>query len=128
MAVGSFGSIDFIIPELRGQELEGEINWVEIPTLSGYPRLQRVGDELRKITLNIVFDGHSGTSPKDRMQALRNRADLGLREALVIGNEAYGDYLIKSYRVTYVETFDNGHPRKIEMRLDLWQAPEAAFS
>lgn len=128
MTVGSFGTVEFIIPELLGQELSGDINWIEIPMLSGFPKLQRVGDKLRNFELTIRLDSYSGTSPRDRMQILRNRADLGLREPLNIGNEAYGDYLIKSYRVIYRETFDNGHPKLIEMTLNLWQAPTASFS
>ncbi|NJM69239.1 MAG: hypothetical protein HC862_02865 [Scytonema sp. RU_4_4] len=56
LVAGSFGSITFIVPEIMNTEYEEYAEYIQVPVISGYPRLHKLGDPLYELALTLRFD------------------------------------------------------------------------
>ena len=122
LVAGSFGSITFLVPEIMNTEYEEYAEYIQVPVISGYPRLHKLGDPLYELALTLRFDsGFTGlsynTSAKDKLDLLRAEIGSTTPKALTLNGVNLGNYLVKKINWTVLQTAGTGKPIKIDAKV-----------
>jgi phage protein U len=102
--------------------------YAEHKVVEAPPRLQWIGDELEKISIDMRFHA-AFTNPAIQMLALHSAAQDHQARALVFGNGVFrGYFVIESLEETHSQLADDGSYIAIEARLELHEwVPGADF-
>jgi phage protein U len=102
--------------------------YAEHKVVEAPPRLQWIGDELEKVSIDLRFHA-AFTNPAIQMQALQAAAEDHQARALVFGNGVFrGYFVIESLEETHSQLADDGSYIAIEARIELHEwVPGADF-
>lgn len=79
--------------------------WAEHNMISGKPKSEYIGSDLRSANMTIVLSAEHGVKPRSTIEAIERAVETGEVFPLVIGGKRVGDY---SWRITSMsETWDN---------------------
>lgn len=123
MTIGSFGSINFGVPELLDQNFSDRFNYVIIDKVSGYPAIQKVGDDLGTKTIRLRFNHTYNTNPFNAFNALRTAALGSIPETLILVNRDWGKHVITSIDWSVALTTVEGEPYEIDASVNFLHTP-----
>lgn len=125
MPIGSFGSVNFQIPELLTQKFREEFNFIEIPKLSGYPSVQLVGDRLSRKTVELRFhyEYNINPNPQAAFGALRSQANTGNAWGLILANTNWGLHVISAIDWSVAFCTEEGEPYQIDASVTFLHCP-----
>jgi phage protein U len=124
MRLGCLGDIVFEFSEQHANtfsELKRQRTWkyAEHDIIKGKARLQKLGRQLDAISLTGKFVDYF-CSPLEELRRLTEEAeDKKDPLVLVLGDEAFGEFVIESIQDSWRETDGNGNPRVIEFEITL---------
>jgi phage protein U len=125
----TLGEIIFLVlTSFESFRSTSEYRYAEHKVVEAPPRLQWIGDELEKISIDLQFHV-AFTNPATRMLALQAAAEDHQARALVFGNGVFrGYFVIESLEETHSQLADDGSYIAIDARLELHEwVPGADF-
>lgn len=112
---GSFGSITFIVPEVRKIRIKEPSGYIEIPIINGYSRLHTMGDPLNEVTVDFRFSSMPGVgynvSAWDKLTLLRNQRGSTTSQVLTLCGTNLGSRVVKE--ITWEALSQAGNMRPI---------------
>lgn len=134
---GHFGDLLFFMPYLRTMyaqlgsiifqgligfrslDHQAEANLVELPLIDGKPLLQKVGDNLDKISFDVLFHV-AFCDPEAQISALDNARRNGNVLPFILGNgRNLGDFVVRSTNTSQKQTDANGNIREATVSVEL---------
>lgn len=95
--IGTFGSLSFVVSDKTVRTFQ-ELQWDISAKYATHDRhlkrdlLEFLGPETEGISLPIKFSVFLGTNPLKEIEKLRETAETGRAERLVLGGHVYGSY------------------------------------
>ena len=88
--------------------------------------LEKVGDEPDTITLEIKLLRELGTNPEEEIERIRDYIKAGYQDALIIGSEVLGEFVITSMEESreYVDCFGRTHVAELSLTFEETGAAE----
>ena len=123
MPIGSFGTINFQVPELLDHSFSDRINYVIIDKVSGYPTVQQVGDDLGTKVIRLRFNYTYNTNPQNDFSLLRTAALGGIPQTLTLLNRDWGKHVITAIDWSVALTTIEGEPYEIDASVSFLHTP-----
>lgn len=124
MSMGSWGSIVFKVSS-RTVMVPKDItrktgsNWATHNLISGKPKSQYQGAELRSVSLSVVLRADYGVRPRQQLERLANMAELPYAHPLIIGGKqlAKNPFRLVSVSETWNTVYNGGELFSAEVAL-----------
>jgi len=104
--IGSFGSVAFEVPLApdSGASHSRSVQWAQHEVVGGAPALEKTGRAADEYQMTIRLRRRWGETVVDvaaELERLREKANEGAPERLIVGEENFGRFVLESVDTTY---------------------------